>query len=264
MSAEKIQVLIVEDESIVALDLAMGLEHDGYHVAGIADNADDAIQLFRENQVDIALMDVNIIGSRDGIATAEELLRIRPVPLIYLTAFTDAATVSRVKQTHPAAFLTKPYTIANVRIAIELAISNFAVARQPKPEEAPVVSMQKKEERTADAAIEKEQILQMNEFIFVKHNYRFVKLALQDLLYVEADNNYVHLVTAEKKITLRLSLGQLLEKINYPSLLRIHRSFAVQVNAIQSFNDQTVFVQKTELPIGRNYRDEFMRYFHFR
>src|SRR5687768_11309049 len=105
---EKINVLIVEDESIVALDLATGLENDGYFIAGIADNADDAILVFKEHEVDIVLMDVNIIGKKDGIDTAIELLRIKQVPVIYLTAFTDTNTVNRVKQTHPAAFLTKP------------------------------------------------------------------------------------------------------------------------------------------------------------
>src|SRR5262245_42183476 len=126
---EDIKVMIVEDESIVAMDLAAGLEHDGFTVAGIADNFEDAVQLFSDNQVDILLMDINIHGSKDGWETAAALMKINHVPLIYLTAFTDAATVERVKHTHPAAFLTKPYNIDNVRIAIDLALHNFAEAK---------------------------------------------------------------------------------------------------------------------------------------
>jgi DNA-binding LytR/AlgR family response regulator len=263
MATEKINILIVEDESIVALDLAAGLENDGYHIAGIADNAAEAKELFSNNKVDILLMDVNIIGDKDGIDTAIELLQQRTVPVIFLTAFTDPVTVNRVKHIQAAAFLTKPYSVTNVRIAIELAINNFAMARHQEAS-GKVISMEKNAERPVPDTSDKETVLQMNDYIFVKNNYVFVKIKLPDLLYIEADNNYVNVITQEKKFVLRLSLSQLLEKINYKPLVRIHRSYAVNINAIQSFNDQEVQINKTELPIGRNYKEEFLRNFDFR
>jgi DNA-binding LytR/AlgR family response regulator len=262
MAAEKINILIVEDESIVALDLANGLGQDGYQVAGIADNAEEAQQLFSENEVDIVLMDVNIIGSKDGIDTAVELLKKKQVPIIYLTAFTDAATINRIKQTHPAAFLSKPYSLTNVRIAIELALNNFAVNRQQQ-ETGKIIPLDKDAGRPTGSP-EREMILRMNEHIFVKHNYVFVKIRLTELLYVEAENNYVSLVTPDKKFLVRLSLGQLLEKINYQPLVRIHRSFAVNIHTIQSFNDQEVEINQQQIPIGRNYKEEFLKHFDFR
>lgn len=261
MAAEKINILIVEDESIVALDLANGLEQDGYRIAGIADNADEARQLFNEQEIDIVLMDVHIIGARDGIDTAMELLKQKPVPIIYLTAFTDAVTVDRIKKTHPAAFLSKPYSLTNVRIAIELAINNFAVNRQQ--ETGKIIPLDKNAARTTSSP-EREMILRMNDHVFIKHNYSFVKIKLSDLLYVEAENNYVSLVTSDKKFLIRLSLGQLLEKINFQALVRIHRSYAVNINAISSFNEQEVEINQQQLPIGRNYKEEFLRHFDFR
>jgi Response regulator of the LytR/AlgR family len=262
MAAEKINILIVEDESIVAMDLASGLEQDGYQVAGIADNAEEAQQLFSENEVDIVLMDVNIIGNKDGIDTAAELLKKKQVPIIYLTAFTDAATINRIKQTHPAAFLSKPYSLTNVRIAIELAINNFAVSRGQQ-HTGKIIPMDNNASRPA-ASPDKETILRMNDHIFVKNNYAFVKIKLHELLYIEAENNYVALVTTEKKFLVRLSLGQLLEKIHYQYLVRIHRSFAVNIQAIQSFNDQEVEINNQCIPIGRNYKEDFLKYFDFR
>jgi two-component system, response regulator PdtaR len=262
MGAEKINILIVEDESIVAMDLANGLERDGYHVTGIADNADEAQELFNTHEVDIVLMDVNILGDKDGIDTAIELLKKRSVPIIYLTAFTDAATIERIKQTHPAAFLSKPYNIINVRIAIELAINNFAIARQQQST-GKIIPLDKNATRDDAHPPEKEMILQMNDHIFVKYNYVFVKIKLNELLYVEAENNYISLVTIEKKFLLRLSLSQLMEKVNYKPLARIHRSFVVNINAIQSFSDQEVTINNHQLPIGRNYKEEFLRNFDF-
>lgn len=259
---EKVKVLVVEDEAIVALDLAAGLEHDGYEVVGTADNADEAIELFVSNDVDIVLMDIHIMGDKDGIETTIELLKIKQVPVIYLTAFTDTATVERVKKTHPAAFLTKPYNINNVRIAIDLALNNFAIAKN-HDEQSKVINLHKSHEKDVSASHDKEIILQMNEWIFVKHNYHFIKLSLNDLLFVEADNNYINIVTIDKKLAVRLSLNQLLEKLHFKKLARIHRSYAVNMNAIQSFNEQQVVVNKTELPIGRNYREEFLKHFNF-
>jgi two-component system, response regulator PdtaR len=256
MPTEKINILLVEDEAIVALDLAKGLERDGYEVAGIADSAEEALEIFRSKEIDIVLMDVNIIGDKDGIETAMELLKYRQVPLIYLTAFTDAGTIERAKHTHPSAFLAKPYNLTNVRIAIELAISNFATARQPESSG-----------KTSSLA-DKDTILQMNDNIFIKNNYTFVKILLADILYLEAENNYVQFITADKKLLLRLSLSQLLEKINYKPLVRIHRSFAVNINAIQSFTDQDLLVNKNptpiSLPIGRSYKEGFLKNFDFR
>lgn len=259
---EKVSVLIVEDEALVALDLAGGLERDGYHVAGIADNAVEAQELFSREAVDIVLMDVHIIGDKDGIDTATQLLKQKQVPVIYLTAFTDSATVERAKQTHPAAFLAKPYSLTNVRIAIELALNNFAVARQEFPAAGKLVSLSKNESSPETA--DKETILQINDCIFVKQNYTFVKIRMSDILYIETENNYVQMVTPEKKLLLRLSLGQLLEKVKYKPLVRIHRSFAVNMHAIQSFTDQEVMINKTRLPIGRSYKEEFLKNFDFR
>jgi DNA-binding LytR/AlgR family response regulator len=262
MPAEKINILIVEDESIVALDLANGLERDGYNITGIADNAEEAQQLFTDNEVDIVLMDVNIIGDKDGIDTAIEILKQKAVPIIYLTAFTDTATIDRIKLTHPAAFLSKPYSLTNVRIAIDLAVNNFAVATEQQTT-GKIIPLDKNSNSNA-ASPEREMILRMNDHIFVKNNYAFVKLKLCDLLYVEADNNYTSIITAEKKFLLRLSLNQLLDKINYKPLVRIHRSYAVNINTIQSFNEQEVEVNQQHLPIGRNYKEEFLKHFDFR
>lgn len=262
MSTEQVNILVVEDEAIVALDLAEGLEKDGYAVAGIADCSEDALQIFRQQSIDIVLMDVHISGRKDGIETATEMMRIKQVPLIYLTAFTDTGTIERAKHTYPSAYLAKPYHQTNVRIAIELAVSNFAVARQSGGGK--VVPLENNSSRAAAELGDKEAILQMNDCIFVKSNYTFVKIPLADILYIEAENNYVQLATADKKLLLRLSLGLLLEKINFKPLVRIHRSFAVNLNAIQSFTDQEVMVNKMSLPIGRSYKEDFLKHFDFR
>lgn len=274
----QVNILIVEDEQLIALELAAGLERDGYRVAGIADTFEEAKAIFSGEVVDIVLMDIHIKGKLDGVDTAAELMRIRAVPIVYLSALTDARTVERVKGTHPAAFLSKPYNMPNVRIAIELALANFAVARNGAvvpfmtagTGAAGAVSVGAGSAgavgagTTGAGGAEKEMILQLEDSIFVKNNVQFVKIALADILYLEADNNYVNLYTPERKFALRVSLATLLEKIQFKKLVRVHRSYAVNIDRMSSFSDGEVWIGKQALPLGRNYREEFLNKFYFK
>jgi len=272
MATEKINILIVEDESIVALDLATALHQDGYAVIGIAEHADEAIRLFNQHAVDIVLMDIHLAGPKDGIDTVVDLMKIRQTPVIYLTAFTDNATVERVKHTYPFAFLAKPYQVSNVRIAIELALNSFAL--RPATPANPRAELPRLRSgvppndllptTAGEAGPTKEPILQMGDCVFIKYNYQFVKVRLADILFVQADRNHISLHTSDKKFVLRLSLSQLFDRLLFDRLIRIHRSYAVNIDTIQSFTEQTVLTGKGEFPIGRNYKEDFLRRLDFR
>ncbi len=264
MKEDKVNILIVEDEAIVAMDLAASLTKEGYTIAGIADNAEDAETLFTNNTPDIVLVDINLIGNTDGIRLVEKLINIRETPVIYLTALNDAETVQRMKLTRPSAYLTKPYNIQNVHIAIELALSNFAMMHKKGANAGAAQAVNLHAVKDAETDSEKEQILQLNDYIFIKQNYRFIKVVLADIMYAEADNNYVHLVTTERKYTVRMSLQQLEEKINYSQFVRVHRSYLVNMTNISNFTDSELQAGKFTIPIGRNYRDAFIRQFNFR
>lgn len=255
---EKITVMIVEDEAIVAMDLAAGLEADGYTIAGIAKDADEAYSLFTTQPVDIVLMDINIHGDKDGIETAALILAVKPVPIIYLTAYTDDETIARVKQTSPAAFLTKPYGIENVRVAIDLALHDFAKAQPASPKIEP------ENRQNEGKKYDKDYFLQWGDYIFIKQQFRFVKFRLSEILFATADNNHVHLHIKNQKLILRLSLAELIDRLNYEKLVRVHRSYAVNLDKIDFFDDQYAKVQHHKIPLGRNYRASFLARFDWR
>jgi len=261
MATEKIHILIVEDESIVALDLATALNQDGYVVIGIADHAEEAIHMFTQHTVDIVLMDIQLAGSKDGIDTVVDLMKIRQTPVIYLTAFIDNPTIERVKHTYPSAFLAKPYQVSNVRIAIELALNSFALLKTRREEGGVVPSNVLLPATSGEAGPTREPILQMGDCVFIKYNYQFVKVRLADILFVQADGNHISLHTSDKKFVLRLSLSQLFDRLLFDRLIRIHRSYAVNIDAIQSFTERTVLTLKGELPISRNYKEDFLKCF---
>lgn len=241
-----INILIVEDEAVLAMSLGDKLETEGYRVVGIANNGLKAIDLFHHNTIDLLLCDIHIKGDLDGIETVQQIMAIRRVPIIYLTAFSDDDTVNRAQKTFPAAYLVKPYNTATLRIAIEVAIRNYISGNQSKIKV-----------NTASPS-DKSLILRLNDVIFLKQSYQFLKLAIADILLLEAEDNYTTFVTITKKYALRLSLSVVLEKLYYPQLIRVHRSYAVNLNHVDTFNEQEICVGLHIIPLSKNYREDFL------
>ncbi len=250
------KILIIEDEFILASELSETLESEGYEVVLTADNGREALDFYKENEVDLVLCDININGDWDGIETVTKLIAVKQVPIIYLTAFTDKDTLERAKATFPAAYIPKPYHITNLRMAIELAINNFAVKIQPS-----YLNILKDGKPDIQS---KEMFLQVNDDIFIKQNYQFVKFSLSEILYLEADNIYTNIITSQKKYAIRQAIGNVHERLPMKNLVRVHRSFVVNINKIDSFNEYEVIVHGHTIPISRTYKDEFMKYFMFR
>ena len=115
------KVLIVEDETIIAMELEDRLTHLGYAVTGSAASASAAFNSIENERPDIVLMDIHIQGSQDGIETAKQVGIHFNIPVIYLTAYADDATVQRAKITKPFAYLVKPFREDELRAAIEVA-----------------------------------------------------------------------------------------------------------------------------------------------
>lgn len=117
-----IKILVVEDESIVALDIERGLKRIGYDIAGVADNGCDAIRLVTEKSPQLVLMDIQLKGDIDGIETAQKIHSQFNIPVIFLTAYADEPTLQRAKLTEPFGYLLKPFEETELRTAIEVAL----------------------------------------------------------------------------------------------------------------------------------------------
>lgn len=116
------KVLIVEDEPIVAMDLKQEVQELGYEVVGMAESADEALMNVQATAPDFALMDIRIAGSLDGIQTARALRHWYNVPSIFLTSYTDDATLARAARTMPYGYLTKPFKSAELRATLRMAL----------------------------------------------------------------------------------------------------------------------------------------------
>lgn len=113
------KILIVEDEAIVAMDLQQRLEQLGYSVVGTAMGGAKALELSGLLEPELVLMDIRLQGGMDGIEAATEIRRRFDLPVLYLTAHSDEATLNRAKLTEPFGYLLKPIESRELQVAIE-------------------------------------------------------------------------------------------------------------------------------------------------
>jgi PAS domain S-box-containing protein len=116
------KILVVEDEPVVALDLQQEVEQLGLTVVGLAESADEALLVAEENRPDLALMDVRIVGSMDGVQTARLLREAYGIPVIFLTSYSDEQTIRRAARELPYGYLTKPFQPRELKAALEVGL----------------------------------------------------------------------------------------------------------------------------------------------
>ncbi|WP_024953474.1 response regulator [Sulfurospirillum arcachonense] len=118
----KAKILVVEDESIVALDIKNALINLNFQVTDMVTNYDDAMQSIKKNRPDILLTDIHLENSKDGIELAKDMQKIETIPVIYLTAFADDDTIQRAIETNPVNYLHKPFKRKELKSALLLSI----------------------------------------------------------------------------------------------------------------------------------------------
>ena len=119
---DKVCVLVVEDDNVLAKIAEMRLTNLGYEMCGRATTSAEAIEMVVKHKPDLVLMDINIKGDVDGIDTANMIKKGFGIPVVYATSHTDAPTLERAKATNPDGFIMKPFKDDDLRVAIELAL----------------------------------------------------------------------------------------------------------------------------------------------
>lgn len=233
-----LKILIVEDEMIIAANLAMQLENIGYEILGIIPRGEDAINAIKTDKPDLVLMDINLKGELDGIETAIRMQLEGPMPIIYLTANTDDAHFARAKSTNPFAFLSKPFKKLDLKHAIELAGEKILTEKSKPP-----------------TNVEK---FVLNDRIFVRHNEVMVKIIIEDIYYLEADRNYCQVYTKGNTYLLVNTLKNMEDKLPSQHFQRVHRSYIVNIKQINEVALNHLTVDKTILPLSKELRKDLL------
>lgn len=127
-----IKILIVEDVAVIAEDIYDYLIESGYDVTGIANNYETAINALKEDQPDIAILDINLGDNLDGFKIADYINTNYNIPFIYLTAYATKSIIEEAKYTRPMGYIVKPFDEYDLISSIEIALYNYAQLSKPK------------------------------------------------------------------------------------------------------------------------------------
>lgn len=228
-------ILIVEDDPIIAADLEDRLIEMGYKITGSVRSGEAAMDILKTQIPDLALLDIQLEGELDGVETAEIISKKHRFPLIFLTSNADDFTFARAKGVQPYAFLSKPFRGRDLRHTIELALGQSGKASGGAPAPSPLVPHT------------------LQDCIFIKTNDLQVKVRLQDILWVEADDYYCKVITKDHTHLATLTLKKFHDTLQNDDFLRVHRSYVVNLNQIDKIGGLYVYIGKHKIPVGRSY-----------
>ncbi|MFP4384713.1 MAG: sensor histidine kinase [Spirochaetia bacterium] len=127
---DKLKILVVEDELIVADEIQRKLKKNGYTVIDTAVSRDEAVTLALRHKPDLVLMDIKLQGEMVGVDAAQEITDALDIPIVYLTAYSDRKTLERAKITEPYGYLLKPFSERELHVAVQIAVYKHYTERK--------------------------------------------------------------------------------------------------------------------------------------
>lgn len=237
---DKVKILVVEDEMIIADNICDALEELGYQALEPAISYTEAIGRIEEEKPDIAILDIQLSGKKTGIDIAKKIRESYHFPFIFLTSNADSLTLNLAKEVMPPAYLIKPFSKEELYTSIEIALSNYSIIRKNKEDEAD------------DSHVIKDAF-------FIKNKGSFLKIYFDDILYLKSDHVYVELhLKNTQQFLVRRSLNDILSSLD-ARFVRIQRSFVVNVKYISEVKTASVIINNSEIPIGKTYKEELIK-----
>lgn len=233
---ENIKIAIVEDDEIIAQTIVLMLKRLGYECLAPAASFDAGIELIKNDKADVFLLDINLKCDKDGIELAKVIQKISHKPFIYLTSETSKNTIDRAIKTKPSAYLVKPFKSEDLYSAIELSLSHYPKAKS-----------------VAESSINKSKSL------FIKQEQAFVKIDQSSIFYIKSEHVYLSVFLSNGKTHLvRGSLKDFIEQLS-TSFIRTHRSYIVNKEHLESYNNKQIVIDNQILPIGEKYLESFIK-----
>jgi two-component system, LytTR family, response regulator LytT len=234
-----VQILLVEDELIIADYMQECLTNLGYKVCETCINYEEAVDALARLKPDLALLDITLKGSKTGIELGRYIKENYSMPFVFSTSHSDKNTIDQAKQVMPYAYLIKPFSQEDLYAVVETALMHYGRQQQKEMDES------------------EENPIIINDGIFIKHKSRYIKVQLDKLLYIEASDNYSNLVTVGGSFALKTTLKNLIEVL--PEFFwRIHRSYLINLHHLKGFDAEEVTIGSSHLPISKSFYPSLM------
>lgn len=232
-----VKILVVEDELIIAEDIKNMLHEMGYLVTGLAADYDEAQELINNEEPDIALIDIHLRGEDDGIKLAESIRKELNIPIIFITSYSDKATVEKAKQVMPEGYIVKPFEKADLYTSIEIALSNYA--------------------KKTNTEFSKDESLNLviRDSIFIRKDYMLIKIKFGDLIWIKSELNYLELHCRDARHLVRSTLKEFIDKLPAATFIQVHKSYCININFITAIDRNNVWLGDVQIPVGRAWFD---------
>lgn len=221
------KILLVEDELLIAEDMAEMLEEMGHEPTDICKSWIEVKEAMRFSKPDLALLDIRIQGDKDGVEVGKMLDEEYGLKGIYLTSHSNQTIVERAVKTNPLGYLVKPVRQEDLFVALQMAEKQLKEAR-------------------------KQELPQ----VLIKVGGLKTKVNIYDITHLESDGNYTHIFINGEKHTSSKMLKFWLEETQLSHFIRIHRSYAVNPERIKTMTATHLELGTTSLPIGRKYKSD--------
>jgi len=236
-------IMVIEDESIVAKDIQVCLRKLGYNVVGTFPSGEQAVEEAKTLLPDLVMMDIMLKGQMSGIEAADAIRKEQDIPFIFLTAYTDRNTVDKAKETEPYGYIIKPFKEIDIQTAIEIALYKHGKELEVKKERDYYYSLVEKQDSP--------------DMMFVKANQKLVKIKYADIYFIEALKDYVVINTKERRYTIHSTMKDIESKMPDKDFVRVHRSFIVRLDRIKEIDHSNVIMEddKKVVPVGGSYKE---------
>ncbi|NNF01221.1 MAG: response regulator [Bacteroidia bacterium] len=366
---DKIKILVVEDESIVAKDIQNTLVNLGYEVPATASSAETAFERLGEFRPDLVFLDIRLKGDIDGIQIAEKIKAEYRIPVIFLTSYVDKATLERAKITEPYGYLVKPFNESDLQTTVEMALYKFQKDSEVKDSgtvlaetlltvdepvfitdkdwnlsfmnakaeeltkkknkdlqgtdlfefiglkngsgstftrdeinskleskdiwESSDISLEVSNKKTGNtfsmncsvirnetnqpignaivlrpadssgggASTLENQII--HDSFFVKKNSLLIKVYLDNILWIQAMDNYIIIQTPNDQFVVHSTMKDTEARLPDNKFIRVHRSYIISLDKVEVVDENTVLIKEKIIPIGKSYKDAFMKKLNF-
>ncbi|AXT61979.1 DNA-binding response regulator [Aquimarina sp. AD10] len=237
------RVLIVEDDVIYVNALEVLLTEMKISSLNSTGDSEEAFRLIKAVKPNLILLDINLKGKRSGIEIAEYVRENNlPIIIMYLTSSIDEATFNKAKETFPYSYITKPLDKENFK-------RTFALACQHKKE-----NFSYKTFKHSDSQIEQD-------YIIVKTDKVLQKINISDICLINVEGKYCSIIISKEEIRIKLSLKELIDKINSSEFMKVNRSCVVNIKKIESFDlkKEVVYIGENRIPISRRNKSKLMQ-----
>lgn len=234
---EKVKILVVEDEIIIADNICDALNDLGYQALEPAMNYTEAIAIIEAENPDIAILDIHLSGKKTGIDLAKRIREKYNFPFIFLTSNSDRFTINQAKEVSPPAYLIKPFSKEELYSSIEIALHNFSV-------------------KLGDLL---EGDLIVKDALFIRSKGYFTKIHFNDILYLKSAHVYIEIILKNnQKHVVRTSLNQILNNLDN-NFIRVHRGFIVNAKYLKQINQTSIKIENEEIPVGKKFREDIVK-----